>query len=135
MFTIDLAEQALADLKSLRAYERAQVLPTIKEQLTHELEKPTRNKKLLAGLKPTWEMRVGDLRVFYDMDVANNCVTVQAVCRKPRISPRRTSYESPWPARHDAGFLHPASAAGTGSHHSGRYARCSDRRDRGARPR
>jgi hypothetical protein len=31
MFTIDLAEQALDDLMSLRAYERAQVLPTIKE--------------------------------------------------------------------------------------------------------
>jgi len=52
---------------------------------------PSRNRKELAGVippwdqsRPVWELRVGDYRVFYDVDVERAVVIVQAVCRKGR---------------------------------------------------
>ena len=50
----------------------------------------TRNKKILVGLTPpwehqppVWELRVGEYRVFYDVDEPDRRVTVRAVRRKP----------------------------------------------------
>jgi hypothetical protein len=51
---------------------------------------PYRNRKLLPGLRPpweqelpVWELRVGEWRVFYDVDVAQCIVTVRAIRHKP----------------------------------------------------
>ncbi len=50
----------------------------------------TRNKKKLVGLvppwehvEPVWELRVGEFRVFYDVDEVEARVVVRAVRRKP----------------------------------------------------
>lgn len=45
------------------------VLSTVDAQLAHEPRVETRNRKLLRPnpLAP-WELRIGDLRVFYDVD-------------------------------------------------------------------
>jgi hypothetical protein len=58
--------------------------------LTHQPTQETRNKKLLPGLKTpwdavlsVWELRVGDYRVFYDVDNAQRRVTIRAIRRKP----------------------------------------------------
>ena len=54
----------------------------------------TRNRKMLHGLIPpwqrvehVWELRIGQYRVFYDVDVAG-VVTIRALRRKP---PRKTT--------------------------------------------
>lgn len=46
----------------------------------------TRNRKLLVGLRPpwdqelpVWELRVGDYRVFYDVQEQPSLVTVRAI--------------------------------------------------------
>lgn len=66
------------------------ILDQIEEQLTVQPTQKTRNKKLLPGLKPpwdqelpVWELRVGEYRVFYDVDDADRVVTVRAIRRKP----------------------------------------------------
>lgn len=48
-----------------------------------------RRKKLLEGVdppwdavRPVWQLRVGDFRVFYDVDVARRQVVVRAIRRK-----------------------------------------------------
>ena len=96
-FTIEYAESVGDDLTRLRAYERAQILDTVEEQLTYTPTQETRNRKPLFGLippwehvEPVWELRIGEYRIFYDVDEAVSVVTVRAIRHKP---PHKTMEE------------------------------------------
>jgi len=96
-YTIEYAEGVEDDLAVLRAFQRKHVLDSIDKQLTHEPMRETRNRKMLPGLippwehiEPVWELRIGEYRVFYDVDEANSTVTVRAVRHKP---PHKTAEE------------------------------------------
>ena len=61
----------------------------MESQLVHQPTQATRNRKPLAGLTPkfehvppVWELRVGDFRIFYDVDESIPVVNVRAVRRK-----------------------------------------------------
>ncbi len=91
MFEIRFARGAVADLRRLGAHERARVLDAIERCLVEQPREPSRNRKELSALAPpwehvppVWELRVGEHRVFYDVDAGNQVVTVQAVRRKGR---------------------------------------------------
>jgi mRNA-degrading endonuclease RelE of RelBE toxin-antitoxin system len=97
MYTIVYAAGVADDLKGLRVARRAEILDKIDEQLTHEPARSTRNKKLVEGLTPpwdqegpVWELRIGDYRVFYEIDEAGQRVAVRAIRRKP---PHKTTEE------------------------------------------
>ena len=97
MYTIEYAEGVADDLADLRAYERTQILDRIEEQLTYEPTRQTRNKKILVGLvppwehvEPVWELRIGQYRVFYDVDEAASVVVIRAIRYKP---PHKTTEE------------------------------------------
>ncbi len=99
-YVIDYTDSVEDDLASMRAYERSFVLDRIDEQLLPEPNRQTRNKKPLFGLVPpwldtlpVWELRIGDFRVFYDIDVEDLVVTVQAIRFKP---PGRTTEDILW---------------------------------------
>ncbi len=90
MFSIDYAEGVVNDLTMMRPFDRKQVLDRIDEQLKRKPVTETRNKKKLVGLvppwehePPVWEIRVGQYRVFDDVDEAELHVTVRAIRRKP----------------------------------------------------
>ena len=90
MFEIRFAESVEDDLRKIRVYYRNRILDSIEEQLTHEPETATRNRKLLENLTPPWqtvapiwELRVGEYRVFYDVSAAESVVYVRAVRKKP----------------------------------------------------
>ncbi len=90
MFTIAYGETVADDLATMRVFERKRILDEIDGQLTHEPTQPTRNKKIVRGLtppwehvQPVWELRVGEYRVFYDVDEAGRQVVVRAVRHKP----------------------------------------------------
>lgn len=90
MFTIAYAEGVANDLAALRGFERKRILDQIDQQLAHQPAQGTRNKKILRGLAPpwehadpVWELRVGEYRVFYDVDEAAMNVIVRAIRRKP----------------------------------------------------
>jgi hypothetical protein len=53
----------------LAACDRAMVLDAVEEQLSHQPAVATRNRKPLPPnpLAP-WELRIGDLRVYYDVE-------------------------------------------------------------------
>jgi len=94
MFAIAFGEEAVAEIDRLRAAERKRLLDAIEKQLTYEPAETTRRKKMLTGLvppweqvRPVWQLRVGGLRVFYDVDEPIRLVIVRAVRRKER---RRT---------------------------------------------
>ncbi len=89
MFTIEYAEGVAEDLASIRPFDRSRLLDSIEEQLTHQPTAEARNKKILVGLTPpwdheppVWELRVGQYRVFYDVDETERRVAVRAVRRK-----------------------------------------------------
>jgi mRNA-degrading endonuclease RelE of RelBE toxin-antitoxin system len=91
VFAIRLGEDAVAEIGRLRAAERKRLLDAIERQLTHEPARASKRKKMLSGLvppweqvRPVWQLRVGDLRVFYDVDESSLIVIVQAVRRKER---------------------------------------------------
>ena len=91
MFEIRFAEGVEEDLRKIRMYYRNQILDAVEEQLAHEPDTSTKNRKLLEnltppweGITPVWELRVGDYRVFYDVSLAESVVYVRAVRRKMR---------------------------------------------------
>jgi mRNA-degrading endonuclease RelE of RelBE toxin-antitoxin system len=91
MFEIRFATGVEKDLRNIRVYYRNQIVDAIEEQLAHEPDTKTRNRKLLANLippwqrmAPIWELRVGEYRVFYDVSPPEAVVYVRAVRRKAR---------------------------------------------------
>ncbi|HZT89762.1 MAG TPA: type II toxin-antitoxin system RelE/ParE family toxin [Stellaceae bacterium] len=81
-FDIVLAPEALADLRGLRANIRAAVRDALETHLRHEPAKESRSRiKRLRGLRyPQYRLRVGDVRVFYD--IVETRVEVLAVVPK-----------------------------------------------------
>jgi mRNA-degrading endonuclease RelE of RelBE toxin-antitoxin system len=79
---IELAPQAVQDLKRLDANRRAQVRDGMETHLRHEPTKASKSRiKRLRGLsKPQYRLRIGDVRVFYD--VVQRKVEVLAIVAK-----------------------------------------------------
>lgn len=89
MFSVLYEAAAVEDLRALRAFETRRILDEVDAQLLKEPMKPSRRRKLLEGLvppwdsvRPVWQLRVGDFRVFYDVDEKAHEVIVRAVRRK-----------------------------------------------------
>ena len=70
-YRIEFVEQADEHTRHLTARRRARLLDAIDAQLLHEPTNETRNRKpMQADKKPfvaPWELRVDDMRVYYDV--------------------------------------------------------------------
>jgi mRNA interferase RelE/StbE len=87
-FTIDYAQEALADLQSLRGFERKNVVDGIENHLQHEPMKESRS-RIKRMKQPFWceyRLRVDDFRVYYDVSEAERRVIVLRVLEKGRDS-------------------------------------------------
>lgn len=82
-FAIVLAPEAVEDLQSLPASTRAAVRDGMETYLRHEPQRvsKTRIKRLRGLAKPQYRLRVGDIRVFYD--ITGQYVEVLAIVHKP----------------------------------------------------
>lgn|SRR5512134_309905 len=82
-YGIRFAESVKDQIRQLSARQRAQLIDAVEQQLSHEPMVETRNRKPLRPnpLAP-WELRVGDLRVFYEVATGENEVRVLAVGQK-----------------------------------------------------
>jgi mRNA-degrading endonuclease RelE of RelBE toxin-antitoxin system len=82
-FAIVLAPEAVDDLGNLKANVRALVRTALETHLRHEPRKVIRSRiKRLRGLaRPQYRLRVGDVRVFYDVTVST--VEILAIVAKP----------------------------------------------------
>ena len=78
-----LAQQAIRDLRKLRAHDGSAVKSAIAKHLTHEPKRTSRSriKRLRGVAKPQYRLRVGDVRVFYD--VRGGEVHILAIIYKP----------------------------------------------------
>jgi mRNA interferase RelE/StbE len=81
-FAIVLAPEAIQDLRRLKAAVRGSVKDAMETHLRHEPERISRSRiKRLRGLsRPQYRLRIGDMRVFYD--VAGGAVEVLAIVPK-----------------------------------------------------
>ena len=80
-YTVEFAQTVERHFRVLTAGERTTVLDAIGRQLLHEPLKETRHRKPLRPnpIAP-WELRVKNLRVFYDVsEGARNVVNVLAI--------------------------------------------------------
>jgi mRNA-degrading endonuclease RelE of RelBE toxin-antitoxin system len=83
MFEIRFSEDAERHLKAFSARDRGIVFSAIEEQLAHQPTVPTRNRKQLRpNPMATWELRVQEFRVLYNVDEEIVTVLVVAIAVK-----------------------------------------------------
>ena len=94
-FAIVLAPEAAEDLTGLKAGLRSTVRAALETHLRHEPRKASRSRiKRLRGLsRPQFRLRVGEVRVFYD--VRGAIVEVLAIVAKSEAEAWLTQFGSP----------------------------------------
>jgi mRNA-degrading endonuclease RelE of RelBE toxin-antitoxin system len=79
-FVLEFTESAWGDLGFFRKYEQSIITEEIHVQLSYEPDRETRNRKAMEpNALADWELRIGDYRVFYDIDTAVTTVKVKAI--------------------------------------------------------
>lgn len=88
-YDVIIHEPAAGQLKELRAFDRQLLVEKLRKHLVYQPSVKTRNRKPLGEIRtsfkyapPLWELRVGEFRVFYDIDGTRNTVNVRSVRRK-----------------------------------------------------
>jgi mRNA-degrading endonuclease RelE of RelBE toxin-antitoxin system len=81
-YAIILAPEAVGDLRRLAAHVRAEVRGCIERHLRHEPTRESRSriKRLRGVARPQYRLRVGEVRVFYD--VGEGKVEILAIVAK-----------------------------------------------------
>ncbi|MCL4299997.1 MAG: type II toxin-antitoxin system RelE/ParE family toxin [Anaerolineae bacterium] len=81
MYRIEYSREAIDHLRNLSARERSIIFDAVDEQLLYEPTVETRNRKLMRpNSLAIYELRVGDLRVYYDIeDDPETTVVIRAV--------------------------------------------------------
>ena len=94
-FEIVLAPQAVQDLRALPARLRAEVRDALETHLRHQPGKlsKSRIKRLRGVIKPQFRLRVGEVRVFYD--VRDETVEVLAIVSKDQAQAWLEDYGTP----------------------------------------
>ena len=94
-FEIVLAPEAVEDLRLLKANTRANVRSALERHLRHEPRRTSRSRiKRLRGItRPQYRLRVGEVRVFYD--VADSTVEIVAIVAKSEADLWLARYASP----------------------------------------
>ncbi len=85
-YRVAFAPEALDDYRDLSARTRAEVRDAINRHLLHQPTRLSRSsiKRLRGTRKPQYRLRVGDVRVFYD--VREDEVVVLAIVEKSRAA-------------------------------------------------
>jgi mRNA interferase RelE/StbE len=94
-FAIILAPEAVEDLKRLKAKIRTDIRTALETHLRHEPKKMSRSRiKRLRGLRrPQYRLRVGDIRVFYDVSGAT--VEILAIVAKSEAESWLAQFANP----------------------------------------
>ena len=97
-YEVILAPEAARAFEALTAFRRAELRDAIEQHLRHEPTRVSKSRiKRLRGLsRPQYRLRVGEIRVFYD--VAPQTVEVLAIVTKAQASrwlARQGRIESP----------------------------------------
>ena len=84
-YRVQVTDVAANELEQIRVFDRRRIVDAIGKQLRFQPTVGTRNRKRLDTVPdfdytpPIWELRVGDYRVFYDVDEPGQLVYVRTV--------------------------------------------------------
>jgi mRNA-degrading endonuclease RelE of RelBE toxin-antitoxin system len=94
-FALRFSKSAADELDALRTFDARRILDAIRQHLADEPLVPSAARKEIRGADfsfenepPVWQLRVGDFRVFYDVDTEVLEVRIRAIRRKGRKSTR-----------------------------------------------
>jgi mRNA-degrading endonuclease RelE of RelBE toxin-antitoxin system len=83
MFTIEFSEDAERHLDSFSGPDQRMILAGIEEQLSHQPDIRTRNRKpMRANALGRWELRVQRFRVIYNIEMEKETVVITAIATK-----------------------------------------------------
>ena len=88
-YGIQITEEAELDLDDIRAFYREEILDGIVEHLRYEPTRESRSriKRLELLDSPAYRLRVGDYRVFYDVDeVAAEVVVLRVMGKEESLA-------------------------------------------------
>jgi mRNA-degrading endonuclease RelE of RelBE toxin-antitoxin system len=102
MFRVVVHPDALAELDGIVPFHRRKIVSAMNEVLTRDpmSTRRSRVKKLRGTFWPPFRLRVGDFRVYHDVDVARREVVVMHVWEKGRAQPPDGSVPGEAPAAH-----------------------------------
>ncbi len=91
-YEVRLGAEAHKELLRLPAYHRTRLIAAMQRELVRRPTLDEKPRKRLApdpdsGIPATaavWQLRVGDFRIFYDVDEKSRTVMVQRIARKGR---------------------------------------------------
>jgi mRNA-degrading endonuclease RelE of RelBE toxin-antitoxin system len=85
-FRVEYSPDAEAHLRALTARQQAIVVDAVDRQLAHQPAVETKNRKpMRPNPVAPWELRIGNLRVYYDVDAQPEAVVyIRAVGIKER---------------------------------------------------
>ena len=94
-YAVVLAPEAAEDFKNLKASKRSLVRAALETHLRYEPGKTSRSRiKQLRGIRrPQFRLRVGDIRVFYD--ISDSTVEVLAIVSKSEAEKWLTQFANP----------------------------------------
>lgn len=81
-FDLDFTPTAAGHVRNFRKFDQKIILDGVDEQLRHEPATETKHRKRLGpNALATWELRIGDFRVFYDVEIGETrqVVKIKAV--------------------------------------------------------
>jgi mRNA-degrading endonuclease RelE of RelBE toxin-antitoxin system len=91
MYQVDIVPEAVEELLEAPVFYRRVLEKLIESKLAGEPGRASRNCKKLDPLvttfihePPLWEVRVGEWRIFYDIDEEVRRVTIRAIRKKPK---------------------------------------------------
>jgi mRNA-degrading endonuclease RelE of RelBE toxin-antitoxin system len=83
MFDIKFTQRAIEDLQVFPKAEQQWIVSTLESQLSMDAVRETEDRRRLHPKGPVeWEIRLGKVRVFYDVDLENETVKIEAVGKK-----------------------------------------------------
>ena len=88
-FALQYSKEAVADIRALRAYDRASILHAVGRVLVSNpvLEGRSRIKRLEEPTPVQYRLRVGAFRVYYDVDSKGPVVLIRRVLEKKATGP------------------------------------------------
>ena len=88
-YTFEYSEDAIEHIRVLPAYRRRTIVDQLEDRLVHEPTVSTRHRKPMDPDKKLyvapWELRLGDLRVYYAVEAEKVIVVAVGVKRREKL--------------------------------------------------
>jgi len=89
-FAVQIVSSALKELQAFKPYYQRQIADAIDRPLPYQPTLPTRHRKPIQVTEasfafdpPLWELRIGNIRVFYDVEQSRQIIYIRAIRAKP----------------------------------------------------